>query len=382
MSSNPNPPKILIVDLSKSYGGATSRVLSLMAHFPKEQVALATLESGAITREAQQRNLRVHIIGRQKTDPRIIVNLIRLIRTERFQVLDSQNIQSKFYASIATTLTNTALVSTINSWYANEHGKSSIKGKIYTALELATNWNLSLYITVSKKDRQSLLRSGISEDNIELIYNAVAMSGDEDPSDKDWLRRKFNLSSDAIICLAVGRLVHIKGYDVLLEAVRQASKQVPRLICIIIGEGENRDELSRQVKQAGLENRFVLAGYYDREKVLSALKSCDIFAMPSRYEGTPIALLEAAAMACPILASATGGIPELVTTEEHALLVPAEDVSALAQSLVRICNDTQLAHRLGKNAQQRILQKFNMSTQVSATLRAYNKAWSLHMREK
>ena len=274
------------------------------------------------------------------------------------------------------------MVSTTNSWYANEHGKSSIKGKIYTALELATNWNLSLYITVSEKDRQSLLRSGISEEHIELIYNAVSVGRDEDPSDKDWVRQKFKLPSDAIICLAVGRLVHIKGYDVLIEAVKQASKQVPRLICIIIGEGESRDELNRQIEQMGLENRFILAGYYDRETVLSALKSCDIFAMPSRYEGTPIALLEAAALARPILASATGGIPELVTNEEHALLVPAEDASALAQGLVRICNDTQLAHRLGKNAQQRILQKFNMSTQVSATLHAYNKAWSLHIRKK
>ena len=382
MSPNPNPPKTLIVDLSKNYGGATSRVVSLMTHFPKEQVALATLGTGAIMREAQRLNLPVHVVGRQKTDPRIITNLVRLIRKERFQVLDSQNIQSKFYASLATTLTRTAFVSTINSWYANEHGKSSIKGKIYTALELATNWNLSLYITVSEKDRQSLLRSGISEEHIELIYNAVSVGRDEDPSDKDWVRQKFKLPSDAIICLAVGRLVHIKGYDVLIEAVKQASKQVPRLICIIIGEGESRDELNRQIEQMGLENRFILAGYYDRETVLSALKSCDIFAMPSRYEGTPIALLEAAALARPILASATGGIPELVTNEEHALLVPAEDASALAQGLVRICNDTQLAHRLGKNAQQRILQKFNMSTQVSATLHAYNKAWSLHIRKK
>lgn len=382
MPPEPTPPKTLIVDLSMKYGGSSSRVLSLLRRFPAGTAALAGLERGAVTREALRLGLPVHILGHRKTDPFILTRLVRLIRAEGYQVLDSQNIQSKVFASLAASLTGAALVSTINSWYANEHGKASLKGKIYTALELATNWNLSLYITVSERDRQNLLRAHIREDDIALIYNAVDATVPAQSADRNFLRSKFNLPADSIVCLAVGRLVRIKGYDVLIEAMKVAARELPQLVCVIVGEGETREELTRQIGETGVQDRVILAGYLPRESILSVLASCDVFAMPSRYEGTPIAVLEAASMACPILASNAGGIPELVENEEHALLVPPEDPSALAQGLIRLAKDRDLARRLGENAQRRVRETFSLEAQVAATMNAYQKAWSKFNREK
>ncbi|MCZ2288717.1 MAG: glycosyltransferase family 4 protein [Anaerolineales bacterium] len=381
MTPEPNPPKTLIVDLSNLYGGSSSRVLSLLTRFPAGTAALAGLERGAVTREALRLGLPVHVLGSRKTDPRILGRLVRLIRAEGYQILDSQNIQSKVFASLAASLTRAALVSTLNSWYANEHGKASLKGKIYTAVELATNWNLSLYIAVSERDRQNLLRAGVRADDIALIYNAVD-AAQPPPADRGFLRREFNLPADSTVCLAVGRLVRVKGYDVLVEAMKQVSDQKRNITCVIVGEGEAREELTRQIHEAGLDGRVILAGYLPRETIASALASCDVFAMPSRYEGTPIAVLEAAAMACPILASDAGGIPELVANEEHALLVQPEDPSALAQGLIRLGADRAFARRLGENAQRRVREKFSLEAQVAATMDAYRKAWAKFNREK
>lgn len=381
MTPEPNPPKTLIVDLSNLYGGSSSRVLSLLTRFPAGTAALAGLERGAVTREALRLGLPVHVLGSRKTDPRILGRLVRLIRAEGYQILDSQNIQSKVFASLAASLTRVALVSTLNSWYANEHGKASLKGKIYTAVELATNWNLSLYIAVSERDRQNLLQAGIRADDIALIYNAVD-AAQPPPADRGFLHREFNLPADSTVCLAVGRLVRVKGYDVLVEAMKQVSDQKRNITCVIVGEGEARGELTRQIHEAGLDGRVILAGYLPRETIASALASCDVFAMPSRYEGTPIAVLEAAAMACPILASDAGGIPELVANEEHALLVQPEDPSALAQGLIRLGADRAFARRLGENAQRRVREKFSLEAQVAATMDAYRKAWAKFNREK
>lgn len=381
MTPEPNPPKTLIVDLSNLYGGSSSRVLSLLTRFPAGTAALAGLERGAVTREALRLGLPVHVLGSRKTDPRILGRLVRLVRAEGYQILDSQNIQSKVFASLAASLTRVALVSTLNSWYANEHGKASLKGKIYTAVELATNWNLSLYIAVSERDRQNLLQAGIRADDIALIYNAVD-AAQPPPADRGFLHREFNLPADSTVCLAVGRLVRVKGYDVLVEAMKQVSDQKRNITCVIVGEGEAREELTRQIHEAGLDGRVILAGYLPRETIASALASCDVFAMPSRYEGTPIAVLEAAAMACPILASDAGGIPELVANEEHALLVQPEDPSALAQGLIRLGADRAFARRLGENAQRRVREKFSLEAQVAATMDAYRKAWAKFNREK
>lgn len=375
-------PKILIVDLSKNYGGSSSRVLSLMTKAIPGKIALAGLKSSAIVQQAQRLGLPVHILGQYKVDPRILLQLVRLIREQDYQILDTQNIQSKFWASIASGLTDTTLVSTINSWYASEHGQSSpknrIKGLIYTALELLTNWNLDLYITVSEKDRQALMHAKISEEMIELIYNAVEFDTAKISGDSDWLCKKFDLPSQSLICTAVGRLVPIKGYDILIEAIKQVITQVPQLICLIVGEGECKGELTAQIQEADLETHIRLVGYQHRETVLSILKSSDMFVMPSRYEGTPIALLEAGALGLPILASASGGIPELVTDNEHALLVQPNNPIALANGLLKLCTDPEYAHTLGINAQQKVRNEFNMSTQIQRIFLAYQKALKKH----
>jgi len=151
------------------------------------------------------------------------------------------------------------------------------------------------------------------------------------------------------------------------------------LYCLIVGEGECKEELHEQIRGAGLESRIHLVGYYDRQEAMSILKSSDIFVMPSRYEGTPIALLEAAALARPILASATGGIPELVRHDEHALLVPPGDPIALAQGLTKLALDREYARTLGQNARQRIQRKFNLEVQVNATWQAYQNALDKHL---
>jgi glycosyltransferase involved in cell wall biosynthesis len=376
-------PKVLVVDFSNYYGGASSRVLSLMDRARPGTIALAGLESGAISRQARQLGLQVHGLAAHKADPRLLARLTKLIRQEGYNVLDSQNIQSKFWANLAAMVTRVSLISTLNSWYANEHGKTSLKGRIYTSLELISNQSLDLYITVSEKDRRALLAAGLPEEKIELIYNAVDVNLSAIRGDAGSLRQKFDLPSDSVICTAVGRLVPVKGYDVLVSAMQRIASQVPQLFCLIVGEGESKVELSAQIRQAGLEDRVRLLGYYDRENAMSILKSSDIFVMPSRYEGTPIALLEAAALGRPILASATGGIPELVHHEEHAILVPPDDPDALAQGLLQLTLDPEYATLLGQKAQQRIHEKFNLESQVDATWHAYQKALDKHrLREK
>ncbi len=379
-------PRTLIIDMAVGYGGSSSRVLGLLRGLADKGVALAGLDHGAVVLAAQKEGLPVYTLGSKKTDPRILSRLVRIIRANNFQVLDTQNIQSKFWGSLAAGSTNVSLISTINSWYASEHGQSSskaqIKGRIYTALELLTNRNLDLYITVSEKDRQALLRSNIPSDSIKLIYNAVNFDADSIPSDPDGLRKKFNLPSNSLICTAVGRLVPVKGYDLLINAIKQIAAQVPQLVCLIVGEGECMNDLSTQIEAAGLKDRVILTGYQDRNNVMTILKSSDIFAMPSRYEGTPIALLEAAALGLPILAAASGGIPELVTDQEHALLVQPNDPTALATGLLKLCSEHEYARKLGNNAQQRIRTTFDLNTQIQNTFLAYQKALDRHNKKK
>jgi glycosyltransferase involved in cell wall biosynthesis len=375
-------PKTLVVDLSMKYGGSTSRILSLMKQSTPECVTLAALPGSAISAEAERLGIAQRLVGKNKTDPRILTNLVRLIRTEGYQLVDTQNIQSKFWASAALMFAPAAFVSTINSWYASEHGKASLKGRIYTALELSSNRALDLYITVSERDRQSLLRSGIPAERIELIYNAVDVQADGIPGGRQWLREKFSIPVEAQVCTAVGRLVPVKGYDVLVEAARLLESSAPNLHILIVGDGECKEALAGQIARLGLTKRVTLAGYQNREQVLSILKSSDLFVMPSRYEGTPIALLEAGALGLPMVASNVGGMPELVQDQREALFVPAESPQALAQALGRLVTEKDLASQIGQGAAKRIHNEFSLDVQYQRTWAAYRKAFDLYQSHK
>lgn len=369
--------KVLVIDLSIRYGGSTSRILTLMRKATPGTVALAAVRSSAVSQEAQKFNIPLHIVGEHRLDIHIPKNIRNLILQEGYQVLDTQNIQSKFWASFAVKNTNAALVSTLNSWYANEHGKFSLKGKLYTMLELATNANLDLYITVSKNDFASALAANIPNEKIELIYNAIDIASTDATNQRNWLINKFSLPNNKIICTAVGRLVPIKGHDVLIKAAKIITKTNANIHFLIVGEGKFRPELEAQIQQSQLNGVVTLAGYQNRETVLQIIKSSDIFVMPSRYEGTPIALLEAAALGVPMVASNTGGIPELVAHQEHALLVPPNDPASLARAIASLANDRSLAAQLAHKAKLRAQQEFNLEKQFQLTWQAYRKAFAI-----
>src|SRR5215216_565660 len=225
-------PKVLILDLSKHYGGSNSRILSLMTRSKPRTIALAGLKNGIITKQAQQMGLKVHAISGHKADPRLLFRLMQVIRQEGYNLLDSQNIQSKFWANLAAVFTGTALVSTLNSWYAHEHSTTLVKGRFYTALEAGTNQSLDLYITVSEIGRQMLLSSGIPAEAIELIYNTIDLDASAIPGNSDSLKKQFDLPPQAIVCTGIGRLVPVKGFDILIEAFLQIGAQVPDLYCL------------------------------------------------------------------------------------------------------------------------------------------------------
>jgi glycosyltransferase involved in cell wall biosynthesis len=365
-------PKVLIVDLSEKFGGASARVLALMLKYPPGQIALAALKDSPVARYAKDKNLPVIIVGKRKYDFFILFALIRAIRSSGFEIIDVQNIQSKFWASLSLPFTKTVLVSTLNSWYSSEHGTKSLKGKAYIAVELLTNWSSPHYIVVSKTIYNNLRDAGVATDRISLIYNAVDPEIKKISANKIGIRSEFNMPENAILCVALGRLVWAKGYEDLIQAIKIVKEKNPQIFCLILGEGELRSSLAEQISRSGLADRIILYGHCEHPVALSILMASDIFVMPSRIEGAPIALLEAAILELPIVATKVGGIPELLT-EEEAILVPANNPICLASSLLKFAEDLELARLLARKARQRVRKYFTIDIQVENTIATYNK---------
>ncbi len=370
--------RTLVVDLSTRFGGASARALGLLKAFPGGETALAGLEESPVTIQARALGIEVHLVGTRKTDPALLFKLMKTIKTHGFHLLDPQNIQSKFWCTLAAMGTGAALVSTLNSWYESEL-KGSFKGRFYQCLETMTAKGTDLYIVVSRDIRKRLLQKGIPENRIAYIPNAVSLDLPLKSDTRRWLRKKYHLPDQAFVCCAVGRLVEAKGLHHLINAFSRLSS--PGICCLIVGDGHLRPALLSQIRTAGLDHRVRLAGHQDRKTVLDLVNASDLFVMPSLSEGTPLALLEAAALCRPIIASRVGGIPEMLAHKTHALLIPPGDEQRLARAIRHLHDHPQQAETLARNACQHVTGHFGIKNQVRSTRNAYLKA-SRIMRDK
>jgi glycosyltransferase involved in cell wall biosynthesis len=200
---------------------------------------------------------------------------------------------------------------------------------------------------------------------IELIRNGVPLERLQQRSDPE-LRKELTGSDDDVLFLTTARLDPQKGLDVLLRS----AVFVSGARFAIAGEGPERARLERDVETLGLGDRVRLLGH--REDIPALLAVADAFVLPSRFEGTPLALLEAMAAGKPVVATAISGTDELVADGECGLLVRADDPSALAAGLRRIVAEPELRERLGAAARRRAKNAFSAAVSTERVTAVYD----------
>lgn len=169
-----------------------------------------------------------------------------------------------------------------------------------------------------------------------------------------------SLVSDII--LAAGRLSPEKGFSVLVEAARTICEALPTAGVVIFGDGPLRDSLEARVAELGLTGRVVLPGF--RSDLDSLIGAADVVVLPSFTEGLPNVALEASAAGVPVVATAVGGIPEVISDGETGTLVPAGQPTALAAAVIDLLRDPALRSSFGNAARQRMRQLFSFEAQA------------------
>lgn len=384
MSTSPAPGgagalRVLVVDLSIRYGGASTRALAIAGALASWGAMIAGIDGSPVIRAAQDRGIAFQVVGRSRFDPAIPFRLAEVIRKHHIQVVDTQNIQSKVWVSLAALLGDFAFVSTLNSFYRQEHG-DSWKSRLYHSLDYMTNWRTSRYIAVSETIRNGLLGEGIPAERIDLIRNAVDLPPETPSVNLKDIRRDIGIPPDALLCVLLGRFVWAKGFDDFVSAFAKVAAQVDNAFAVIVGQGELRDKVAAQIDSLGLSDRILLPGYLPHAAVMNILAASDLYVMSSRTEGIPFALLEAAAFGLPIVSTRCGGVPEVVTDGESALLVPIGDVSALGDTMLALLTNPPQAQRLGKNARAVIAKNYALTVQIEITKTSYLRAAQDHQR--
>lgn len=222
------------------------------------------------------------------------------------------------------------------------------------------------YLAVSQEVARRLAASfGIPQRKLRVVYNGIdpgPFGGHPD------LRLRASLAGDPQrpLVLTLARLAPQKGLDTLLAAARL----VPDAVFAVAGDGPDRAALEAHARTLGLADRVRFLGH--RRDVPALLDSCDLFVLPSLFEGLPLAVLEAMAAGKPVVASRIGGTDEAVVDGVTGLLEPPSDPTALAQAIRTVLADPPLASRLGAAGRARLHAEFSAQRMVSAVEASYD----------
>jgi L-malate glycosyltransferase len=224
------------------------------------------------------------------------------------------------------------------------------------------------FIAASGAIRDILVHDGIPASQVDVVHDGIDVAKVQRLPALD-LHVEFWMPHGVPVVANVGALVGHKGQRYLLEAVPQVMQEVPDVHLVILGEGELRGPLEKQVKDLHLEKAVRLPGF--REDVLSLVKSADLFVMSSITEGLGSAVLDAMAMGMAVVGTRAGGIPEAVVHERTGLLVPPADSTALAAAITRLLRDRDLRTAYGEAGRKRVEAHFGVDALVERTLAIY-----------
>ena len=189
----------------------------------------------------------------------------------------------------------------------------------------------------------AIARFGAEPSKSRVIFNGVDL---EERADEQPLDLPFD-----VFALAMGRVVHKKGFDLLLDACQLLDELPPRTGLVIGGDGPRLEGLRQQALRMGIADKVVFPGRLQRSQVAWAMSNARCFVMPSRLEPFGIVILEAWRAGTAVIASSIGGAPEFVTEGTTGLLRDPCDVASLAQAIASLLNDAELAHRLGRGGE-------------------------------
>jgi len=229
--------------------------------------------------------------------------------------------------------------------------------------------NVDMIVAISEGVKKVLIESGIEPARIKVVPSGIDFSPFEEARDSDYLRRELGFAPDDYLVGIVAHLADHKGHKYLIEAADILKSRAPQIKLVIVGEGPLRMELGKLAKETRVEDIVYFLGF--REDIPEILGSLDLFVLSSKLEGMGSSLLDAMASSLPIVATRVGGIPEVVRDGETGLLVPPKHSDRLADAILKLYGDRELARRLGQRGYELVHGKFSAAAMAGKIIDVY-----------
>lgn len=332
---------------------------------------LCLAEGGVFEPVIRAMGVPVTILGKRRgIDLRLVWRLWRWLRASKPQIVHTHLFTADTWGRLVARLAGVPLV------FSTVHSVNSWQGRVHRLVDrtLALVSTRLIACTAQVADKLHN-QDGIAASRIVTLANGVDLQRFANVTPVD-IERELDACGSGPWLAVLGRLEPVKGQAYLLECLALLRDQGTDFRCVLIGDGPERDALVEQVARLQLTQHVRFAGF--RDNVPAWLAAIDVLVMPSRWEGLPMALLEAMALGKPVVAHAVGGIPDVVRDGQEGLLVAPHHPQQMVQALARLLGDAALREQMGASALSRVRAHYS----AEALARAYEKLYQDAMAER
>jgi glycosyltransferase involved in cell wall biosynthesis len=361
-----SPPHVVHVIDELPPDGAERLIVDVLQHRSDRfrYSVLCIVKGGKLVEELQAIGIPVDVLGRKPgLDFGTLFVLARWFKAHEVRVVHTHLFSADTYGRLAAWLVG------VPARFSTRHNTSAWNGTLRRSLARWLGRLSSRVIACGDEVGRILVDDeGLSRARVAVVPNGVNLCR-LDGTDRAALRRELNLPRQCIVIGVLGRLHPQKGHLDLLEALQALRADDDDFCCVLAGAGELEPSIRDAIRERGLESHVRLLGL--RKDAPQVLAGLDILAMPSRWEGLPMALLEGMALRNAVVATAVGSIPSVIDDGLNGLLVPAADPAAMKAALLRLIRDRALRERLGAAAQATVRSRFNAAHTAQAYERLY-----------
>jgi glycosyltransferase involved in cell wall biosynthesis len=353
----------LHIDTRPDWRGGQNQVLLTLRGLRarRHYVELLALRGGALESRARAEGFPVHHIPPSRVRLGGAAVLRNLLTRGKFQIVHAHDPHGLTAAWLAHAPRRAVLVA--QRRVAGHITRSSVGLARYRAAHRI--------FAISRFVARSVIDSGIDPARVEIVYEGVEIPPPVTLEARRKARRHFGIRDSEILLGCVGYLLPEKGQEALVRALPAVRARFPQCRLLLAGDGPSRKALESLALQSGLADAVVFGGFI--EKIAQAYEALDIFLFPSIAEPLGTSLLAAMAYGLPVIAVAGGGVPEIVDSGCSGILVSSSAAQPLADAILRLLGDRELAKRLGSAARETIEQRFTADRMVEGTIAAYRK---------
>ena len=359
--------RILHINTEKTWRGGEQQTFNLLMGLKQRNISshLLCQTDSPMAEKAEETGIKTFPISMHgEVDPLACFRIRTLINKFKYDILHPHTSHAHtlaFFSSMGTHVNR--LVTRRVDFSIFRHSFLKLSGIKYRCMS-------DFYIAISHKIKDVLVNDGIPAGRIFVVPSGInpnrfANAGTDD------LIAEFNIKSSEQIVINVAHLAGHKGQQYLVRAIPLVLAKIPTARFFIVGGGELMDKLKNLAASLGLKKELAFTGF--RRDVGAFYQIADLFVMSSVQEGLGTAVLDALALGKPVVATQSGGIPEIIKNGENGLLVSPADPKVLSEGIIRMLTDDELAKRVAKTGQSMVKQQFTIDTMVDGNIDVYRR---------